>query len=171
MKLTARFWTLESARRSGLVDAFKPVEHRLSEPRLKFFSRTRAQMISPWPAYMAKHAQEEAEFPHSGVAFADLERLLPGGTGPFSLELPESAELCASCEASVALIDAVAARAINATLAATPLSHADVVRFYQEDLRPLTNPRDAEFILAAHRQLTMWCGKVTAGRIGMLMVG
>jgi hypothetical protein len=171
LELRARFWTLEAVRRGELLEAFKPVETKVTGTRLRFFPHVHTEMISAWQAYMATHASEEAAFPYSGVAFADLERLLPAGTGPFSRELPESAELCSYCEASVALLDADAAQAIHASVAATPLSQEDVMRFYEDDLRPLDNPRDARFILAAHRQLQAWCEKVAPGRIGMLMVG
>jgi len=171
MSLIATFWTLEAARRGELVDAFKPYQRKCSERHMVFFSKTHTEKVYPWHSYMTGNAREEARWPHSGVAFVDLELMVPDGAKPFALGLPESGELCTHSQASVALLDARAAQIIRTTFSASPLTQTAVVRFYESDGRPLADLGDADYILSAQRQLIAWSEKVTPDRIGLLMVG
>jgi hypothetical protein len=153
------------------VDAFKPLQRSRKERRWFLFAETKTETVYPWFDYMRANAREEAEFRYSGAAVADLELLLAQRTSLFSLALPESAELGESSGASVALIDEPAAQIALTRLSALTFQEADIVRFYESDGRPLADPSEAEAVLAAHRQMLVWCRAVTPGRIGLLMVG
>jgi hypothetical protein len=171
MSLIASFWTLEADRRVELADAFRPVQRSRTERRWLLFPQTKTETVYPWFDYMRANAKEEADFRYSGSGVADLELMLPENTSLFSLALPESADLGASAGASVALIDEPTARIALERLSAVTLRAADIVRFLETDGRPPSDPAEVESVLAAHRQMLVWCRTVTPGRIGLLMVG
>src|SRR5208282_1383035 len=97
--------------------------------------------------------------------------MLPDGSSLFSQSLPESRDLSASAQGSIALIDEPIARVAEDRLSAFTLTEHDVIAFYESDGRPLTEKADALPILEAHRHLITWCKTVLPGRIGLLNIG
>ncbi len=171
MSLIASFWTLDAPRRAELVEAFKPVQRSRTERRWLLFAKTKTETVYPWLDYLKANAREEAEFRYSGSGVADLELMLPENSSLFSLALPESADLGESSGASVALIDESTAGLALERLSAVTIRAADIVRFLESDGRPPSDPAEVESVLAAHRQMLLWCRAVTPGRLGLLMVG
>jgi len=171
MSLIASFWTLDAGHRSGLVDAYKPIQRQHTKRRWFFVSSSVIETVYPWFEYMNTNAREEASFQFSGAVMADLELMLPEGSSLFSLALPESDKLAEYAEASVALVDEAGAHTAETRLTSFKLTEDNVIKFYESDQRPLEDPADAAAILAGHAQLVSWCRAVTPGRLGLLMIG
>jgi hypothetical protein len=172
MSLIASFWTIDSARRAEIVDAFKPLQVERTQRRWGIFRSTKRETTYPWFDYLREHAREEAEFRHSGIAMTDFDLIFAqSGASIFSTGLPESDALSEHSQASVALLDECAAGAVLSRLESFDLSEEDVVRFYDADQKPLEWRSEPTSVVAAHRQLIEWCRTVEPGRLGLLMIG
>lgn len=164
LSLIASFWTLPIAKRSAIVEGFRPITTR----RWLFSRKT----VYPWLDWMSVNAREEAAFDHGGAAMVDFEILATGLAGSLlELGLPESEYLSECSGASVALLDYAAAQCALARLESFRLTKADVDRFYDQDRRPQETRCDPQSVIAAHRQLTSWCQAVVPDQLGLWMVG
>ncbi len=164
LSLIASFWTLPIAKRSVIVEGFRPFTTR----RWLFSRKT----VYPWLDWMSAHAREEAAFEHGGAAMVDFEILATGLAGSLlELGLRESEGLSDSSGASVTLFDHAAAQRALERLGSFRLTKADVDRFYDQDRRPQETRCDPQSIIAAHRQLTSWCQTVVPDQLGLWMVG
>ncbi len=164
LSLIATFWTLPIAKRSAIVEGFRPFT-----TRRWFFSRT---TVYPWLDWMSANAREEAAFDHGGAAMVDFEILATGLAGSLlELGLPESEYLSESSGASVTLLDYSAAQRALARLGSFRLTKADVDRFYNQDRRPQETRCDPQSIIAAHQHLTSWCQAVVPDQLGLWMIG
>jgi hypothetical protein len=170
MSVSARFWTLDASHRGDIVKGFEPFERVQKGRFLALFSKTAKETVYPWSSYLEAVAHEEAQYPSDGYAFVELDLMLPEDAKPFALGLTESDALCRHTQASASLLDVEAARQIRANISAKPLSQSDILRFFEANSRPLSDPTEATYVLDAQRQLCAWLQRVTPGRMGLLLV-
>ena len=172
MSLISSFWTLEESKLDDLLNESKPFEKIIGKKPLLPFMRPKKEMVYPWYDFLQSHAQEESAYEYSGMVMTDFDLMLSEvNKSVFDISLSQSSVFSECCGGSAAIIDHESAKKITESIDAACFKESDVVKYYDEDEKPLDWRFKPSEVLQAGEHIKLWCSKVSSGKVGILVIG